>query len=702
MTTGKTTTTKLGEWMRKALAAGIMPLAVMQGQADPLYFSPAAEDTDLNWTNAEGWKLNKAPGGFVHRLPTEEDDVNFDNHRIALAGEGIEAPHALLVTNGVKAVAKSIRIATANATMDASYAKSGRVIGVEIGEGGFMHTGDDSESMTIGESDAGYGVLTMNGGMISNRCLRVGQYGIGVMTNIAGWVQMSSNDSLAVGSKAGSKGTLAMSGGVITHNRSNWDDTSVDVGVCGEGVFELSGGVVSNKVRVGCSSGGSGRVDMSGGQIVNRVFVGADPDATGDFNFTGGEIRGHICVGDKGRGRMTFDGGSHYCDLADTKHIVPDYVNARTYGVVVGNQSGSCGELILKKPGLTFYNGSDRSLNLLCGYFGEGHVQTYVNFAVHYLRVGGNAGSTSSYAAYANTMTTVWKNAYVGGYPLYFLHNTGTAEYPGNGELVLSNAVLQLTLPGGANVNQLCIGYYAGGFGVLRGCGTVQGESLTANSVRMALGNGQIIGDGFGEQRSLNLNTVVSVTNQFTNADDGTNGWYAVNKGGVLFPRVWMSEASGTRVIGSWSRNASPDFVNSVGFSVRGVKLDAEHPEKGYDLRGGVFAPDRDDVHAESLPKIGSVVGMWKLGLFTDINGYTSKDFDTIDLTFRYDHTKVRSGQTLKLYRWTGTVWQSVATKEVSGNPRILCENLAPISGETYNIGTFALMGREGFCLIIR
>ena len=125
-------TTTFGGWMRRVLAAGSILLAVMQVQAVPLYFAPAAADTDLSWANAEGWKLDEGQNDFVHRIPTEEDDVRLNAARIALAGNGIESPHALLITNGVKAVAKSIRIASADSASSASYAKSGRVIGVRI------------------------------------------------------------------------------------------------------------------------------------------------------------------------------------------------------------------------------------------------------------------------------------------------------------------------------------------------------------------------------------------------------------------------------------------------------------------------------------------------------------------------------------------------------------------------------------------
>jgi hypothetical protein len=72
-------------------------------------------------------------------------------------------------------------------------------------------------------------------------------------------------------------------------------------------------------------------------------------------------------------------------------------------------------------------------------------------------------------------------------------------------------------------------------------------------------------------------------------------------------------------------------------------------------------------------------------------------------LTFRYDHTKVERGDRLKLYRWNGSAWTRVAAAKATDNPRISCSGLAPVSGETYNVGTFALMSRKptGLSIIV-
>ena len=691
----------VGSWtkVRNMLACGIALLAVMQGQADDLYFAPAADDNNNFWDNAGGWKTS---AGFVNRLPTDTDAVSLNAAKVALAGQGIESPHPLRITNGVKAVAKTVMIASVDASSDSSYAKTGRVIGLQIEEGGFLHTHDSYDSFAIGSSSAGYGVLTMTGGMISNYAVTVGVDGIGVMTNAGGTVLLKGQGSaLTLGKSAGSKGTLAMTNGLLRHAGGNWTNSNITVAHQGQGVFELSGGVVSNKVIVGAGVGGCGHVKMSGGRIVNRVFVGVESAEMNEFDFTGGKIVGDICVGSKGWGRMTFDGGVHHVHPR-IYVVVPAYSGVTaTYGLTLGNYAGSYGELIVKKPGLTFEMSQYDEPALVCGRLGEGRVKTFVDLEMPYLRIGGNSDAMSSYTAYAATTTTVKKAAFAGGYRLYEPKDNDTYTYSGTGAIVLSNAVLQLTRDD-ANVTtpQLYIGRDAESFGILRGCGAVYGKTPTANNARVGLGSGLIIGDGFGEQRTLDLNAVVSVTNMLANADDGTNGWYAVNKGAVLFPRAWLSAASDTRIIGAWTRNAAPDFVNSVGFSLN----NAASPGNGYYVRGGLYAADRSDVHADSLPKGGEVVGIWKMGVFSALVDLSAKSFQSIDLTFRYDHTKVKRNDQLILYRWNGSAWTRVASAKATENPRISCSGLAPVAGESYNIGTFALMSRKatGFCLIFR
>lgn len=544
--------------MKAALSVLVAFFAIAVVRAEYLFWAKLADDTTLSWDIPGAWKQVYSPWDFVNRLPTNADTIMLNSAATALAGEGIDEPHSLRITNGVAATALRVYVASSGDTEDSSYAKSGRVVGVQIENGGSL----DAYEVSVGFNAAGYGVLTMLGGTLkASHDLFIGNQGIGVLTNWNGAIRPYGGcQGITIAEQAGSKGTYVMLGGSVS---------------------------------------------------------------------------------------LTESGGQR---------------------------------------------------NLFVGKYGEGRAEIHTDITVPYLKIGGSTDVTSRYTAYSATTTTVTQAVSIGGYAVWVSEQVGTIQLPGCGELVLSNAVLSSLAE--LSTTNFWIGRYDGAFGVLRGCGKVHGAQWNSNTLRIGLGNGQIIGDGFGEQRTLDMNTVVALYNERANPDDGTNGIYAVNKGAVKFPRVWFSAADASGSIGG-DPKATPSLVNSVGYSVRGVQ---GVTGAGHDLRGGLYAADRTDVHMNTLPSSGDVVGVWRLGLFTDITGSTAKSFQNMDLTFRYDHTKVKPGQTLKLYRWTGTAWSCVATKEATSNPRMLCQGIAPQTVEGYNVGLFALTAydRKGLMFIFR
>ena len=276
---------------------------------------------------------------------------------------------------------------------------------------------------------------------------------------------------------------------------------------------------------------------------------------------------------------------------------------------------------------------------------------------------------------------TISNTSYVGG-----------VTSDGFNEIVLSNGTLQLSevsdmWPTAAN---LYLGKDEGRYGVLRGWGTVKKGTKVA---RMMLGDGMIVGDGFGEQHELDLHTIASIRSVWDTESavpaDTTNGWYAVNKGAVLFPRTWFDASSYNGRVGAFGNtdDASTNFVNSVQFIVSGTSGKCR-------FQGGVFAEDRDDVHADALPSNKGVVGIWKLGLFTDSDTPTAKNFTACQLTFRYDQTKTKPGDKLALLRWEDSKWVRVAETVVpeEGEYRISMGSRPCLTSEEYNAGTFALV----------
>ncbi|MBQ7189999.1 MAG: hypothetical protein IJR99_11355, partial [Kiritimatiellae bacterium] len=230
----------------------------------------------------------------------------------------------------------------------------------------------------------------------------------------------------------------------------------------------------------------------------------------------------------------------------------------------------------------------------------------------------------------------------------------------------------------------------ATGWGCLRGYGKVAPASPGVTNVRLGGGNCVFRADGDGEERDLDLHEVVNITNYFGEIDVAisTNGWYAENKGRVLYPRTWFGTATAERCLGDAPYAATPRFVNSVRFSINGVSGSSSF------FRGGLYAPDRADIPA-GLPRGFDVIGVWNFGLFNHVNNDNRISFSSVTLTFRYDHTKVRDTQALTLYRYNGTEWVQVGQAMPNDDHLISTASpLAPIS-DTMNIGFFAVLARS-------
>ena len=67
-------------------------------------------------------------------------------------------------------------------------------------------------------------------------------------------------------------------------------------------------------------------------------------------------------------------------------------------------------------------------------------------------------------------------------------------------------------------------------------------------------------------------------------------------------------------------------------------------------------------------------------------------------------HNAVLAGQWFKLCRWTGSEWESLASGEAPASHLLSAGGLAPIAGETYNAGVFALFRVEHspFVIVVR
>lgn len=266
--------------------------------------------------------------------------------------------------------------------------------------------------------------------------------------------------------------------------------------------------------------------------------------------------------------------------------------------------------------------------------------------------------------------------------------------YEGSGSLLLDGGTLRF--PTVTTDVNLLVKPRAGDGGSIRGWGRIVGKSSTDTNVRM-MNNGTVVADGGGVERDLDLHEIVSTTNALANGPAGTNGWYAVNKGRLRYPRAWINAASITRNQGEPPFKSALEMVNSVSIALTGAQTPTF-------LRAGLCAPDRSDIPA-GLPA-GRRLGVWCIGLYPDnATEKATASFSTAAVTIRYDAARVKDGERLFLFRYQAGEWRKVGEREADATPLIATgAPLTRLTETDYNIGWFALIApdRVGLSLACR
>ena len=640
----------------KKLVAVLAFAAVMQGFSLSVWYD-ASKAPDRLWTTVEGWLYN---GGAVGALPTAVDEVTL-NSKITTPDDPI------IIPADCEAICNNLSIASISGSAS-NYASDGRIPSLTLL--GTLRTPSNSwyeTSISVGHANGGFGLMRIgSGAVITNACLTVGNLGIGVVTNDGGALTFpiqSNGRNLTVGANPSGYGRYVQMSGSLYGK--------MHIGHNGTGVVEVAGGSISGGIFfVGVFS--EGRLELRGGTVDGGLVCGYGGRGHGVVEMSGGTLGANNVnpiIGKKGHGEFRFLGG--------TPHI-GDFT--------LGSEDGGRGELYVDaEDWLTV------SSSFLCGYFGQGTATQRSSMSETYLKIGANTNCVSEMTIHGDATNKVGTSTSgslsVGGYPMpRYVEGVqdGTIAYPGYGFLTLQGGTVQI-MPDVSTVN-IYAGRYADGWGCLRGYGKVAPRAPGTTNVRMAGGNCIIRADGFGEERDLDLHEVVNITNLFSEVDvtTSTNGWYAVNKGRVLYPRTWFGTAASERCFGDYPYFVKPRFVNSVRFSITGAG------DNNF-FRGGLCATDRSDIPAGLPP--GDVIGVWNFGLFNNVNNNTKQSYSTVSLTFRYDHTKARPDRPLFLYRHNGTAWVRVGTAAPNDEHLISTASaLSPLGSGTMNIGFFAVV----------
>lgn len=248
-------------------------------------------------------------------------------------------------------------------------------------------------------------------------------------------------------------------------------------------------------------------------------------------------------------------------------------------------------------------------------------------------------------------------------------------------------------------------------YGQLRGWGSIFKYSASAVCGEMGnfFMNGQTIADGEGvDGRILDLRLIrtgdggkysnVKVT--IPNGATGTNGWYAVNKGVLAYPMIFVRGAEWSGTFGA-NTNEFCDAVNTVRIDYN------QSANKGPWLEALLYANDSALVPSGLT---GNVLGVWGFRSNVKYDNRSSQldNLTNFSLHFRYDHRSLRQKPRISLMRYdqASAEWRRIS--RIEHDPESPFISAAALSADgagcDRNLGIFAIVdeGASGFVIIVR
>jgi RNA polymerase sigma factor (sigma-70 family) len=142
--------------------------------------------------------------------------------------------------------------------------------------------------------------------------------------------------------------------------------------------------------------------------------------------------------------------------------------------------------------------------------------------------------------------------------------------------------------------------------------GVVKGWGVAGTGGAL-INNGQIIADGYGQPRSLDLSGFARVDNTIDNPPNGTNGWYAQNGGQLILPSIQVQPGTHAYTWGESPTDPTLDLVNSLRVTVH----DQPAPAQVSISLNSVTIADPPVQETGDLSTIGrafSVVSLYRFG----------------------------------------------------------------------------------------
>lgn len=240
---------------------------------------------------------------------------------------------------------------------------------------------------------------------------------------------------------------------------------------------------------------------------------------------------------------------------------------------------------------------------------------------------------------------------------------------------------------------------HADAYGQLRGWGSIFKYSSTAvcGEMNNFFMNGQAIADGEGvDGRILDLRLIrtgdggkysnVKVT--IPNGATGTNGWFAVNKGILAYPMIYVRGAQWAGTFGA-NTNEFCDAVNTVRIDYN------QSANKGPWLEAQLYASDSSLVPAGLQ---GQPLGIWgfRSNIKYDNRNSQLDNLQDFSLRFRYDHSGLKSGASLSLMRYdqSSSAWRRIARAAHDPESPFISATELVADGASFdrNLGIFAVV----------
>ena len=625
------------------VATGIVTFTVLG--YDPLYFQRQTGSEDWLWTTPLNW-LHGESGAY----PAITNAV-FIN-----AGSAVQP---VMIPAGATGYARELRLGGTAAGGDgylqvegvltnANVLQIGGSSDGSVGKSGWMHVVSGGKcwagsSVVLGYKAGTMGQLLLDSGSLfqcpTGSTLTVGYNGTGVVAQTGGLLKAQ---NVNLGTNATSRGSYLLDGGTL------------------EGNGNLAGGAI----MVGNGTG-NGLILQSSGAITGfqNVYVGDTVSASGAYTITGGTFSANfLCVGRYGRGAVTNAGGSVILDAS----------------IAVPYNPGSSG-------GLTHKGGTLRALGkngIRIGFQSAGVFEAEADFDAPVFKIGLDGGT-----GVANIGACVYSNIWYASTVTFPLVVGGMDNAKGgDGTLCLRGTTVKLNGKKGVMIRQTPDSH-----GTIRGWGGVTNYLVAIyESNFVLLNNGMVTADGEGGARDLDFSHMLAASNSLGNAVSESNGWYAVNKGRLCFPRVNFASAGttpvrnyGTSPYATGSVSAGP--VHSVRAAFTGAEVvtgtlipGTSNYYAGYGSE--LYASDRGDVPV-GLPGEG-VLAVWRL---------TSPGFTSVDLSFRYNGKAVPGGKSALLCRrGADGTWHTVG-RDDAATCCATAEGLSAVAADG-NLGWFALV----------